>query len=348
MIVRLVVVIVLAVDVLLAGRTGRAQSGGTARLTYAAPATCPAQHEFEAAVEMRGGRWDADGGVTALDVAIVPDEGGFRGTLRVAQSDGTEAVREVHADRCGDVVGGLAVISAITLGAPAKETPAPSSRPAPAPVRRPPPETRTRLRGSSFGRPETLAVERGTLRFDDARSYTLAAGAQLGLLPGIVVPRYDFVITRAGFVTPPSGPSLLSGPVLQVHWSWLGPATYHAADASVHMYGLAAGLSSCAAFAYDTHGLGLLACGTFDVGWLHYQPRDAAGNAWGEKNGGIGTAGLGLDASYALGSLVHLSLRGGAQLQFGTLSVARPDGSSIFEASNVGGYVQAGVGVHFQ
>src|SRR5690606_27194356 len=124
-----------------------------------------------------------------------------------------------------------------------------------------------RLRGSSFDRQDKIQVEAGTLELGGAKSYTLTAGAQLGLIPGQPMPRYDLTASMAGFSPPPKGESRLFGPVLQVHWAALGPVTTRYAGAvALETWGLEAGVNACSAFTYDTQGWAALACAEFGAG----------------------------------------------------------------------------------
>jgi hypothetical protein len=253
----------------------------------------------------------------------------------------------------------LSVVTAIALGGPGSESPpeGPVSEPAPqkgapdpAPKKadpKPEPTTKPRLQGSTFRREEKVEVGAGTLRFDRAYSYTLAAGAEFGLIPSLVLPRYEFTASVANFVTTPAGSSHIVGPVLQVGWSFLGPGTYANGEFSTHVYGLQAGVKPCSAISYDSQGMVLLICSEFSVGAMALETKDADGKVVQSKEAGFGTAGLGLDAQYNLSSLLHVGLRLGGRMQFGGISAERPDHSEIFKAPLFGGYAVAGLGLHF-
>ena len=212
----------------------------------------------------------------------------------------------------------------------------------------PAPQRALRLHASTFGSANSVAVKAGTLRFDCAHSYTLGAGAMLGPLAGVPVPRFDFTGSLASFVTPPAAHSHLVGPILQVGWSWLGPATRASQGLQTRLLGLQAGLRACSAIDYDSEGLVLLVCSEFNVGWLNLRTTDAQGKVTQSKDLGFGSAGLGLDLQYNLGGLLHADLRLGGTLQPGTVSAERPDGSRIFKSSPFGGYATLGLGLHFQ
>jgi hypothetical protein len=331
-------------------------------LAYDAPDGCPSRMEFIAAVERRGGRFDGEGALQAheLVVSVAKQQDDYVGAFRMQGAKGASGVREVHARACAEVSEALAVIAAIALGSQAEaraeehaaalqETDhagrtAGSPQPQPAPNDEP--ALKPQLRGSVFEQDKTLRVDAGTMRFDSVAHYTLLAGAEFGLIPGVVLPRYDLVISRANLVTPPSASSRLVGQVLQVHWSWLGPATYTSGDLSTRVYGLQAGLRSCAGLTYDMDGLTLLGCAEFGLGWMKLETKDPQ-KLIQSKDTGFGFAGLGLDAEYSLGAHWHLALRVGGRMQIGGISAERSDGSRILKASLFGGYALAGLGLHF-
>jgi len=268
----------------LAGLVCAAHAQDSIELAYDAPDGCPGRMEFVASVEGRGGRFGGDGAalrVRGLVVSIAKREESYIGSLRVEGSEGASDVREVHAGECAEVSEGLAVIAAITLGpqgrtgsgqsAVASEGTDQASTGAAvgkAQQQRPSEDAAAepRLRGSAFGQDKTLEVAAGTMRFDGVAHYTLMVGGEFGFIPSVVLPRYDFVISRANFVTPPSAASRLVGQVLQVDLTWLGPATHTSGDLATRAYGTQAALRSCAGLTYDMDGLTLLGCAEFGLG----------------------------------------------------------------------------------
>jgi hypothetical protein len=312
-------------------------------------------------VAARGGQFDAaaDARVRGIDITIRKTTQGFTASLRIDPADSASALREVHAAECGEVANGLAVVAAIALGARPTEAPPDTAVSTPPPAKHDastaiapsvptPAETPTpRLRGSTFTLPKTIEVAPGTLRFDRAVSYTLGAGIATGILPPQVLPRYDFTISNASFVTPPSGSSYLVGPVLQVRWSWLGPGIHHSSDFSTRALGMLAGVSSCSAITYDSEGMVLLVCGEFGVGWMRFRTESADRSFDQSKDVFLGTAGIAVDGQYNLGSHFHVGLRLGSDAQFGSLSAERPDGTEIFKSSVASVYAVGGVGFHF-
>jgi hypothetical protein len=320
------------------------------RLTYRAPEECPVEGAFVAAIQARGGRFD-DGGKDlprAIEIDIRPAESGFEGSLRVDGGSGLSDMRRVHAEHCAEIIEGLAVVAAIALGGDGaharQEVARPQSNAVP-PLA--PSQPKARLQGSSLPRVDTVHVTEGMLRFERETNLTLSAGVALGLVPGVALPRYEFVIESAHFVTTPASSTPLVGPILGVTWSWLGPGTYHAGDLATRAFGFHTGLRSCSAITYDTQGLTFLACGEFAVGWMKLDTTDAAGKTVQSKEVGFGMAALGIDARYGLGAHFHVGVKAGAHFQLGGISAERPDGTEIFKASLFGGYALAGIGLHF-
>ena len=59
---------------------------------------------------------------------------------------------------------------------------------------------------------------------------TLSGGVMLGVVPGLVLPRYDFTLERASYITTPAQTNYLIGSVFSVRWSYLGVATHRDGD----------------------------------------------------------------------------------------------------------------------
>jgi hypothetical protein len=348
----------------------RARAETRAALIYHVPAGCPPEPEFVSSVRARGGRFEGvapEARARSLEVTVRSGTQGFEGSLQVEDATGASAVREVHAAECSEVVKGLAVVAAIALGGePSNEAPAdapavePSEASTPALVSpKPVPpahgrreldprkaEQKPRLRGNSFDRVDTVEVERGKMRFDRAHTYTLAGGVQFGLVP-VVLPRVEFTVGTANFVTPPSGSSYLVGPILQVEWDFFGPGTFRTGDFSTDIWGSHVAVLVCSAFIYDAEAFSLSACGEFGGGYLRLNTRGASTAATVSKNTGFGATGLALDAMYAIGGVFHVGFRVGGQLQFGPITAERPDGTELFKSSIFGGYATLGLGLHF-
>jgi hypothetical protein len=218
---------------LLATLTSPARAGTVAGLTYRVPLECPSEAEFVAAVEGRGGRFDrlrSGEASRSLEISIDKGASGFRGSLQVRGKDGASDAREVYAEGCYEVVNGLAVVTAIALGGPravpasAPATPRADAASAPQ-VPAPPPDDR-RLQALNLRGVDSIRVGAGTLGVNTAVTYSVSGGLAVGVVPSLVLPRYDLSISRANFVTPPEGRHYLVGNVIRARVSWLGDATY--------------------------------------------------------------------------------------------------------------------------
>jgi hypothetical protein len=344
---------------------GPAWAAAPARLVYRAPAGCPSQAQFERAVHERGARFDqvpADVAGAELHVALRADAEGFVGTLDLAGVSPLPQPREVHAARCEEAVRGLAVITALVLHAEPSATPpaAVPGRPSTPPPRFMPlpstplpstpqtstPQPSTRLKSIGQFEDEGVNVEAGTVRFERELSYTLSAGAEVGLIPGVVMPRYDLTLSRANVVALPGGDRYLVGGWLpRVRWTVLGGSTYRSDDASVDMLGLKAAFDGCSSAVYDQGGLVMLICGEIGAGALRMLTKDGAGSR--ERVVGIGGGGLELNAQYNIGSVFHVDARIGGDLTFPGIRAERADGSEIFSASLWSAHASFGVGLHF-
>jgi hypothetical protein len=346
-------------------RIGSARAADPVQLGYVAPEGCPSEAGFRAAVTERGGHFDdasSPGSVRGLRVSIDRDEHGFRGSLQSSSAESSSAVRDVHGTTCQEVVDALAVVSALALRGEGQSQPAVAAEPTPAPA---PPVTPTppldddhRLRASSSVRNERMQVSAGTLSFEKVRAVSTLAGGELGLLPGKLVPRLDLSIDGASFVTTPSGKSYLDGVVPRLRLSYLGQATqiFHGSggnDASATMEGFSFGMALCWSPTYDTRGFVALVCFEYGAGVLQVRSKDTSavgGELFSEtrtKTTGFGTAGVGFEGRYNLGSLFHVALKLGADGLVNSVSAERSDGSQIFHSSGIVGYGMLGLGLHF-
>lgn len=374
----------LALGVLLCGSAAFAASG--ARLAYSAPEGCATQAEFETSVAQRGAQFDEHAG-RELRVSIERDESGFSGSFQTLQTAGASAVRQVHGATCEEVVAALAVVSAIALredsepkaeamqsDAAATSTPLPpvaaaqpvsATRPAAAP--NPKVEDEGHLHASgTVGPSERVPVGAGTLRFDLARSVTLFAGGELGVLLSTVLPRYDLSVSAAPFVTTPEGKSFIGGAITRARVSYWGKATYQDPYSSVTAQGAGLAIGLCWAPTYDTRALVLLFCGDYTLGLMQLTTRGAAGTRVALP--AFQTAGVSMESEYHLGSFFHLAFMFGVDVPLQQLSAQGLEGSTIgvpyfmtpggatatstteytiFRSSPVVGYGMLGVGAHF-
>ena len=334
----------------------------TVDLAYDAPTGCPTRPEFVAAVASRGADFnDAETPAASrtLVVAIHKQADDFVGAFQVRDYQVATNKREVHGKSCGEVVNALAVVAAIELR-PTGAAASPPSDPSPVKASTPTPEVpEMRLRGHTRffpSRNESVQVGPGTLRFDLHRSITAYAGASLGLIPSVVLPRYDLSLTAANFVTTPEGMQRIVGTVTRTRLSFLGPASYSSNQAdqatrtTTDINAFSFGIGVCQSPLYDTRGLVLLFCGELGGGFMNLRTRDAQGMQIQTKNAGFGTVTLGAEVQYNLASWFHVGaqLDGGAT--YGDLTAERADGSRIFGSSTGVGWtanVMLGVGGHF-
>jgi hypothetical protein len=366
-----------ALAALVCARSSKA--GPPARLAYAVPSGCPSEAEFVAAVSARGGLFDRTGPEPvsrAMDVSIRRGESGFTGSFQLRDGGNASGLREVHAASCTEVMEGLAVVTAIALRADsespagaASANPSPGvatdalsapPNPAPSPAVAPssPPASHLsaatqkdegRLVGhSEFGASDKfIDVDAGTIGLRKAIAVTAAAGVQSGLIPSLILPRYDVTMSRADFLTTPGDRSYLVGPILRLRASFLGEGTYRSKDASTDALGVTVGMSVCLSPIYDTRALVVLLCGELGGGVLQLQTKSTDGSSTKTKVAGFGSTALEAESEYNLGGSVHLNLKVGVDFLLNPLTAERADGSQIFQSSQVAPFVLAGVGIHF-
>ena len=341
--------------------TARAED---AVVRFDAPAACPAQEAFQAAVRERGGRFDdAASDVRVLDVKVAATGAGFSGTLRVESAGGASDSREVRDLDCAEVVRGLAVVAAIALGAEGAAQPAATAAAEVTPAQPEPTrdvtvskpaaagdEPTPRLRGATFPAVDRLEVPAGTLRFDTDRAYTLMSGVEFGMFPGIVLPRWEFTGAMANFVTTPMGESRLILPVLQLRGSLSAAGKRRFQDYETKVVAFRIGVDICSLVSYDSAGWVFSLCADIGGGYASLRTRSLPGRpAYAQrKEGGFAFAGLAFETRYNLGSTFHVGLRVGGTGQFGSVSAERADGSQLFETNWLGGYALAGLGAHWQ
>jgi len=331
-----------------------------ASLSYhQAPEGCPTQPEFVAAVAARGADIDGAGpkdGSRIMVVSIRKQEGVFAGTFQVRERQSATDRREVSGPSCAQVSDALAVVTAIALEpeghAPSiSTTPTATPDPPASPTSTPPPapaEERLRANTRIFPpRSESVRVGAGSLRFDLQRSVTAYAGATVGMIPSVLVPRFDLSADMANFVTTPERAQRIAGPVIQLHVSFLGPATYASTDTKTDMSGLSFGIGLCQSPLYDTRGLVLLFCGEYGGGFMHLRTTGADGRQIQSKDVGFGVVNFGPEVQYNFGSVFHISAKLGGGFTVGQLTAERADGSRIFGSSIWAAYGLLGAGVHF-
>jgi hypothetical protein len=318
-------------------------------LDYRAPAGCPDSASFVAAVESRGASFAA-GPASRLLVEIASGEGGFVGSVQVQSEGEASGPRRVHATSCAEVSDALAVVTAIALQREAEPT-APAAVAAPAPVAAvaapvaasAPVAAPVQLVMSQ----QTLDVPAGKLKLDYISTSSLLAGVQLGAVRGLVLPRFDFSLSRINLITTPDARAIVLGNEFRVRWTLLGPTTRHAADFDTRLWGLKAGIGGCTPFSYDPAGLILKSCAEIAGGTMFLETHAADGSKTQEKMQPLATASAELDAQYNVSRRVHLELRAGGEMWLGRISAERPDGSRLFQSPLFNGYLSVGIGLHF-
>ncbi len=340
-------------------------------LAYEAPAGCPAQPDFVAAVAARGGDFEAAGSARShqvLVVAIRRDDRGFAGAFQVRDAATATNKREVYGQGCDEVVDALAVVTAIALRSDSTDSVVAAAAPVvvdatppAAPPAAPPvqakspvePPSEERLRGSTRifpPRTEKVEVGAGTLRFDLQRSVMLSAGAVVGLVPSVVMPNYDLSFVVAPFVTTPEGAQRIPGLVFRLHVGFLGPATYRSANTSTALDGGSFGIGLCQSPLYDTRGLVLLFCGEYGGGFMNLVTKGTDGLQIQSKTAGYGSVMFGGDIQYNLGARFLVVARVGGGFNFGSLTAERADGTRIFGSSSAlfwSAYGLLGIGLHY-
>jgi hypothetical protein len=329
----------------------RAGAEAAVALVYEAAEDCPSQAQFEAAVRERGGDFDlppSDVVGSALHVALHGDGAGFAGSLELQGVAPAAGRREVHAAGCEEAMQGIAVIAALLLrrhesavseSAPSSGARLPPSTPAPS----------SRLINMGTIGADSVAVGAGTLTFDSSLTYSLTGGVEVGLIPSVALPRYDFTSSTASIVTTPEANRYLaSGGVLRARWTLLGGGTYQFGDHSTQLIGGKAAFGTCFSLWYDLDGLVLLACGETAAGLMRLETKDAAGAKVQSKTVALGSVGAEVDLQYRIGSLFHLALKAGVDAAFtGNLTAERADGSELFQSSPLSLHVAGGFGLHF-
>jgi hypothetical protein len=196
---------------------------------------------------------------------------------------------------------------------------------------------------------DRVNVPAGTLHFDMERSYSLMAGAEFGMFPGFLMPRFDFSGSLANFVTTPAGESHLVLPITQLRGSLSTGGVRRFADYEIRAVAFRIGVDICSLASYDSEAWVIMLCADVGGGYASLRTRSLPGRpAYSQKKeGGFAYAGLAFDTRYNFGSLLYVGLRVGGTGQFGSVSAERQDGSQLFETHWLGGYAIAGLGMRF-
>jgi hypothetical protein len=344
-----------------------AQAAPAVTLAYDAPAGCPSESEFVAAVTARGADFDAARATPVAQVMVVSisrAQDGFAGAFQVRDAREATNKREVRGASCREVADALAVVTAIALQGGAGEggeaQAAPTSlpprmaeappRPDPAPASPPPLQPSKRLRGRTrigYANPESVTVPAGTVRFEGAFTWDAYAGAAVGIIPSLVLPQYGIAGIVANFVTTPDGAQRIAGIVLRTHVGLMGPGTYKSSNAKTDVFGGAFGIDLCQSPRYDTGGLVLLLCVGYAGGFMDLNTTGLGGTSIQTKTAGFGEASLSGEIQYYLGAGFHVAARLGGGFSIGQLTAEGADGSRIFASQPWSGDFMLGVGRRF-
>lgn len=194
-------------------RTTPCKAEADAWFAYQAPPVCASRAEFLTAVGARGVSVAGPAAARTMEISIRQADDGFVGSFRIRERDAVSGERELRAAACNDVTNGLAIVTAIALGAdpsappPAAPLSTPPARAAPAPVQ----EYWLQKNADVFT--ANIEVPAGTLRFQSLLTTTLTGGVVVGQIPSLVLPRYDLTLFRANFATTPNALTYLVGPV---------------------------------------------------------------------------------------------------------------------------------------
>jgi hypothetical protein len=194
---------------------------------------------------------------------------------------------------------------------------------------------------------ERVPVEAGSLELGYVSGQSLRGGVAFGVIPNLALPRLDLSLSRSSRVTTPGNRDYLLGGIFRVRWSFLGVGTLRSQGLTTTVWGLKAGLGSCTPLVFQPRGFELKACAEIAVGIMDASTRDAAGIEIQDKQVGIGTAGLELDAQYNVNRMFHVGLTLGGEMWPSKVSAERPDGSSIFESNFFNAYALVGLGLRF-
>jgi hypothetical protein len=344
-------------------------------LAYSAPAACPSGAQFAAAVESRGRRIQvvADESTSVIYVTINPQSGGYHGRIRMGPGLASGTVRDVRGATCEIVVEALAVVLVSAMGPaddvqvpssqaadyeqggtapklPAEAPPSPAPPPQPpapplAPAASPPPAARTERVGPA---PPEVNIGAGKLAFETDNAMTLLGGVAAGLIPSVVLPRFDFTWSRTNLVATPDGHRYRVFPTVQLYGSvFANGVPYRSRYGSTEANGLGGGADLCAPLYYDRSALQFDLCADLLVGYFGVGTTSPQGVRGPARIEGVGTAGVQVDFAYNLGRHFHLGLKAGGAVVLGPLTAEASDGSTIFKSSLFSGNALFGAGGHF-
>lgn len=328
------------------------------QLTYQAPEGCPNGSEFLAALKQRGVEAQFAAAPHTLVVSIERTGSGFTGRLKVEDEQGPTQAREASASTCAEVADAMAAVGALilapppaetenaassetsdaTLNTPSKATPSVAepnvNQPsAPKPSEQPADTAPQAFRGASMmgsdSRHWKRDVSAGTVHYDLQTALSLNAGATLGLLPGVWVPRFDLTAVTAPFLTLPGGEQSLVGVMPRVRVGILGPVSTDISGQRVALWGFDFQMGLCFSPHYDSNGWVLYGCAEY--GGSMFTIDIGSGEDRSTIESGYANVGLDFTAQYNFTSWFNAGLRVGSQVFAGRKEIPLGDGLGQFD-----------------
>jgi hypothetical protein len=351
------------------------------QLTYSAPPGCPSSAEFLRALDARGADVQLEAASRVIAVTIEQSASGYTGRLQVEDEQGTTRAREASAGTCPEVADAMAAVGALILAPPpAEPTAQPSSTATPttgtsatapsttartttveassaAAEASKPPAAPTEgdsaprdFRGASAlgaeARHWKRDVKAGPLHYDLITSTTVHGGATVGLLPNVVVPRFDLSFVTAPFLTLPGGEQTLVGVMPRIRLGVVGPVSTSISGQDVDLLGYDLRLGLCFSPHYDTQGWVLFGCAEYG-GTLFDLDLGSGENRRNETHG-YANVGLDFTAQYNFTPWFHLGLRAGTEAYVGRDQIPLGDGFGSFNLGDpFTGSASLGLGVTF-
>jgi hypothetical protein len=185
------------------------------------------------------------------------------------------------------------------------------------------------------------------LKFDRDIAMSVFAGITTGLIPSVVMRRFDFEAARTNLVTTPDGDSYRVVPTVRLHFSYLDNVDFHSSYGTTSAGGFAIGADLCTPLHYDRAGFVASLCAEFMGGYFAVRTTTPLGVQGPTKITGFSTGGLGLDLAYNLTRHFHVGLKMGAALVIGAVTAEATDGAEIFRSSVLSLHGLLGAGGHF-
>lgn len=342
---------------------GHLARASATQLTYQAPESCPSGSEFLAALKQRGVEAQLAAAPHTLVVSIERTGSGFTGRLKVEDEQGPTQAREASARTCAEVADAMAAVGALILAPPRSETettatsetpdatlsttseaapsvaqPSVTQPNAPKPSAPKPNEPPADTAPQAFRGASTMGsdsrhwkrdVSTGTVHYDLQTALSLNAGATLGLLPGVWVPRLDLTAVTAPFLTLPGGEQSILGVMPRIRVGVLGPVSTDISGQRVALRGFDFQMGLCFSPHYDSSGWVLYGCAEYGGSMLIVDI--GSGEDRSTIEGGYANVGLDFTAQYNFTSWLNAGLRVGSQVFGGRKEIPLGDGLGQFD-----------------